>query len=331
MVSVGIIGGTGYTGKELIRLISKHPRFKLDFATSRSKIGEEIIDVHPNLQGLVDLEFISPNKDLDADLVFCAVPHTRGMEYVPELRDKNIKVVDLSADYRIRPSVFEEFYEKEHSDIDRRAVYGLTEYNRNKIKESDFVANPGCFPTGAILSVLPILESDFEISQVLFDSKTGISGAGAQATETTHFSNVEGEVSAYNLISHRHTAEIKRIFEETEGPCFGFTPHIVPLVRGILTTTHVFTNEEFDTKNLYEKYYSSSEFVKVNKDIPKLKSVKGTNYVNLGGFESSGDRLVILSSIDNLVKGASGQAIQNANLMMGFEETLGLKEPGLAP
>ncbi|PTD94391.1 N-acetyl-gamma-glutamyl-phosphate reductase [archaeon SCG-AAA382B04] len=334
MIEVGVVGGTGYTGKELLRLITKHPKFELSFATSRGSEETKISQIHPNLSGFIDDEFISPSSDLDADLVFTAVPHTKGMEYIPKIREKGIKAIDLSADYRLSVEAFEEYYSTKHTDPGREAVYGLTEYNREEIEKADFVANPGCFPTGALLSVLPLLDSDFDLDYFLFDSKTGVSGAGAKPTQTTHYPNVNDEVSAYNLVSHRHNAEIKKILEQHNLPDFGFTPHIIPMVRGIETTAHLITKQKFKIDELFELYssfYNNSSFVRIKKQEPKIKSVRGTNYVDLGGFGIEDSRTVILSTIDNLVKGAAGQAIQNANLMFDLDEELGLKEPGLSP
>lgn len=331
MIDVGVIGGTGYTGKEILRLLVNHPRFEPSFATSRSRVGESIGKVHQSLSGFIDKEFISPDSIPEADLIFTAVPHTKGMEYVPKIRERGIKVVDLSADYRINPELFEEYYGTKHLDPERHAVYGLTEYNRGRVRGSDFVANPGCFPTGALLSVLPLIEADFRFSYLVFDSKTGVSGAGAKATEKTHYPNVDDEVSPYNLVSHRHNSELKKVLEANGVEDFGFTPHIVPMVRGIETTTHVITEQKMDLVELFQEYYNDSPFVRIKNNEPSVKSVRGTNYVDIGGFMFEENRLVLLSTIDNLVKGAAGQAIQNANLMFDLDESLGLKYPGLSP
>lgn len=331
MIEVGVIGGTGYTGKELIRYILGHPEFKLGFATSRSESGRGIGEVHPNFSGLIDLDFISPDPYPKVDLVFLAVPHTKGMEYVPKALDRGMKVVDLSADYRISVDSFEKYYSTSHIDLGREAVYGLTEYNRERICGCDFVANPGCFSTGALLSVLPIITNDVGFEYVLFDSKTGISGAGADASDKTHYPNVSGEVSPYNLVSHRHNAELDKVLGENEVSGFGFTPHIVPMVRGIETTTHILGSERKDYFDLYEDFYSDSSFIRIKEEEPRVKSVRGTNYADIGAFEYEENRMVLASTIDNLGKGAAGQAVQNANLMFDLGESLGLKELGLDP
>jgi len=344
MAEVGVIGGTGYTGSEIIRLISTHPNQELVFATSRSKEGERIADHLPNLETFLgDLKFISPEDSFDVDLVYTAVPHTKAMTYVPDFLDRGIKVVDLSADYRLPAQKFEEVYDTPHIAPRNTAVYGLTELNREKVAEADLVANPGCFPTGALLSVLPFLKNkDFARSTelILFDSKTGISGAGASPSKVTHFPNVNGEVTPYSLSSHRHLAEMKMISsaysKSNKDINIEFTPHIVPIVRGILTTTHMFIDEDSilsksDIFELYKNYYNSSRFVRIKEDVPSIKSVVGSNFSDIGAFEISKNRIIIISTIDNLVKGAAGQAVQNANLMLGFKEEVGLLSGGMYP
>ncbi|OKY78280.1 MAG: Aspartate-semialdehyde dehydrogenase Acd [Candidatus Methanohalarchaeum thermophilum] len=332
MIEAGVVGGSGYTGSELLRIILNHPEFELKFATSRSYSGERIGDILPSLERLTDQSFVSPSKEqLEGDLVFTAVPHTKAMEYVPYLVENCSTVVDLSADYRIPTREFEEVYGAQHSDPGRECIYGLTELNREKIAVSSFVANPGCFPTGACLSVLPLLEED-GVNRILFDSKTGISGAGAKPTESTHFPNVQEEVSPYNVTSHRHLSEMKMVVGGNNRDVY-FTPHIIPSTRGILTTSHLFdvSLDEDEVFKLFKDYYDDDYFVRVKKDVPKLSSVRGSNFVDIGGFEIKEGRLVVVSAIDNLVKGAAGQAIQNANIMNNLDEKLGLDYAGLSP
>ncbi|OUJ18806.1 Aspartate-semialdehyde dehydrogenase Acd [Methanonatronarchaeum thermophilum] len=324
MVSVGIIGGTGYTGSELLRFLVNHPKFDVEFATSRSEEGVEIGEYIPSLRGLVDDEFVSPDSSLDADLVFTAVPHTKAMNYVPSFLERGIKVVDLSADYRLPFGVYEEVYEVEHCDVGRKAVYGLTELHRREIKKADLVANPGCYPTGAIFSAYPIKD---DVDRILFDSKSGISGAGAKPSSASHFPNLDGNLNPYKVTTHRHQAEMKMVL----GGEVHFTPHVIPVVRGIMTTTHVFGCDVDDVKGRYEEFYSGCRFIRVYDDVPKLSSVRGSNYVDIGCFSQEEGRVVIVSAIDNLVKGAAGQAIQNANVMMGLPEDLGLKAIPLSP
>ncbi|WGI17197.1 N-acetyl-gamma-glutamyl-phosphate reductase [Methanonatronarchaeum sp. AMET-Sl] len=328
MVSVGIIGGTGYTGSELLRFLVNHPSFDVVFATSRSKEGVEIGEYIPSLRGLIEGEFVSPDSSLDADLVFTAVPHTKAMDYVPSLMERGMRVVDLSADYRLPFGVYENVYEKEHVDFGREAVYGLTEFNRNKIEKADLVANPGCYPTGAILSCLPVRD---EADKIIFDSKSGISGAGAQPSSASHFPNLDGNINPYKVTKHRHQAEMKMILGSKTTSIY-FTPHVIPAVRGILTTAHIFGCGTLDLEQKYMEYYRDDHFIRVYSDIPKLSSVRGSNYADIGCFaREDGDRIVIVSAIDNLVKGAAGQAIQNANIMMGLAEETGLKTPPLSP
>ncbi|UOY10739.1 N-acetyl-gamma-glutamyl-phosphate reductase [Methanonatronarchaeum sp. AMET6-2] len=328
MVSVGVIGGTGYTGAELLRFLVEHPVFDLSFATSRSEDGNEIGDVLPSLRSLIDKKFVTPESDLEAELVFAAVPHTTAMDYVPSLIDRGMKVVDLSADYRLPFGVYEDVYETSHTDYGRQAVYGLPEQNKKEIKKAGLVANPGCYPTGAILSMLPLKDS---FDRVIFDSKSGISGAGAKPSSASHFPNLNGNINPYKITSHRHAAEMKMMLSDGEAMVH-FTPHVIPVVRGILTTAHVFGVEEEDLLGRYRDFYSDECFIRVIDEVPKLSSVRGSNYVDIGGFSvDETGRTVVVSAIDNLVKGAAGQAIQNANLMMGLDEETGLKKPPLSP
>jgi N-acetyl-gamma-glutamyl-phosphate reductase len=337
MIKVGIIGASGYTGGELLRLLVNHPNVKLELATSRSLAGKPVTSTHRHLEGFLDLKYENPNTENireRCDVVFVAVPHGSAMSYVPELLDGDTKVVDLSADYRLETSVFEKIYETTHCDP-RQAVYGLVELHP-EASEEDLVANPGCFPTGAILAAAPLAAAGL-IDMAVFDSKTGISGAGILPTEASHYPNLAENVTAYKLTTHRHGAEIFQELNRLDRKLLNinFTPHAIPSIRGIFTTAHLFTNEPISTEDLkaiYEGFYRDRPFIRFPSGVPSLTAVRGSNFCDIG-FEADkkNNRVIVLSAIDNLVKGASGQAIQNMNLMFGLDETLGLWLPAAAP
>ena len=337
MIKAGIIGASGYTGGELLRLLVNHPNVKLELATSRSLAGKPVTLTHRHLEGFLDLRYENPNSENireRCDVVFLAVPHGSAMNYVPELLDGDTKVIDLSADYRLETSVFEEVYGIMHRDP-RKAAYGLVELHP-EVAEQDFVASPGCFPTGAILAAAPLAAAGL-IDIALFDSKTGISGAGITPTETSHYPNLAENVTAYKLTTHRHKAEISQELARLDQKLrnINFTPHVIPSIRGIFTTAHLFTKEPLSTdelRSIYEDFYRNKPFIRLPSGIPSLTAVRGSNFCDVG-FESDkeNNRVVVLSAIDNLVKGASGQAIQSMNLMFGLDETLGLWLPAAAP
>ncbi|MDI6639695.1 MAG: N-acetyl-gamma-glutamyl-phosphate reductase [Methanocellales archaeon] len=335
-MKVGIIGGSGYTGGELLRLLANHPNAEIVAVTSRKFKGKSIGVVHPHLSAISDLSFEDlPTSEVAkrSDVVFTAVPHKAAMGYVPDLLAQNVKVVDLSADYRLAPAIYESTYETTHTDRARKATYGLPELHRAEIKRSDLVANPGCFSTGAILAAAPLVKAA-KAERIVFDSKTGISGAGMMPSDVTHYPNVAENVAPYEVTTHRHLPEIKQELALL-GKCkVHFTPHIIPSVRGILTTAHIFVKETLtseDALELYEDMYASEPFMRILETMPSLSAVRGSNFCDIGCFDVEGDRVVVISAIDNMVKGASGQAIQNMNLMFGLGEKSGLWAPGMAP
>ncbi|KAF5433190.1 N-acetyl-gamma-glutamyl-phosphate reductase [Candidatus Methanophagaceae archaeon] len=333
MIRAGIIGGTGYTGIELIRLLVMHPEVDLSVVTSRRYKGEKVSKVYPHLFPFIELEY----EDVDtkeiakrSDVVFVAVPHGTAMDYVPGLMAQGVTVIDLSADYRLKKAEYERVYKRKHKDKEEReAVYGLTELHP-EVAEADLVANPGCYPTGAILAVAPFVKAGL-VSQVVFDSKSGISGAGAEPSETSHFPNLAENIIPYKITEHRHVAEMR----DELGVKVSFTPHVIPSIRGILTTAHVFLAEEKKREELeaiYKRFYAGKKFVRIREGTLSLSSVRGTNFCDIGiSVEANSDRVVVVSAIDNLVKGGSGQAIQNMNVMFGLEEEAGLWFPGLVP
>ncbi|HIH36728.1 MAG TPA: N-acetyl-gamma-glutamyl-phosphate reductase [Methanocellales archaeon] len=335
-MKVGIIGGAGYTGGELLRLLANHPDAEIAAVTSRRFQGKPVSVVHPHLSEVLDLAFedLSTSEVAErSDLVFTAVPHKAAMGYVPDLLAQNVKVVDLSADYRLVPEVYESTYMTTHTDRARRAIYGLPELHRAEIKTSDLVANPGCFSTVAILVAAPLIKAA-KAERIVFDSKTGISGAGMEPSEVTHYPNIAENVVPYRITTHRHLPEIRQELGLL-GKCkISFTPHIIPSVRGILTTAHIFVRETLTSEyisDLYEKMYASEPFIRILKTMPSLSAVRGSNFCDIGCFDVEGDRVVVISTIDNLTKGASGQAVQNMNLMFGLDEKMGLWLPGMAP
>lgn len=336
MIDVAIIGASGYTGGELLRFLKDHKDVDIKAATSRQYEGVKVSKVHPHLRDYeIKFKDIAPGN-IDADLVFTATPHGASMKIVPELMERDIKVIDLSGDYRFDDiSVYEKWYDLKHS-APLGAVYGLPEVYRDKIRESDLVANPGCFPTGAILATIPLVNENLA-GNVIIDSKTGVSGAGIKPTDVTHFPNCSDNVIPYAVTSHRHMPEIQQEVSKWGDVKVSFTPHLVPVIRGIITTLHTFLKEEIDpdeVKAIYETFYEGEPFVRVLDldEMPRLSAVRGSNYCEIGCFQiDPNGRMVIVSAIDNMVKGASGQAIQNMNIMNGFFEKESLDVIGLHP
>lgn len=341
MIKAGIIGGAGYTGLELVRLLLMHPEVEISVVTSRRYKGKKISDVNPHLEPFIELEY----EDVDTkeiadrtDIVFLAVPHGSAMDYVPQLRAREARVIDLSADYRLKKEEYERIYKRQHKDKDkekRKSVYGLTELHP-EVAEADLIANPGCYPTGAILAVAPLVEGNGgggRVKQVVFDSKSGISGAGAEPSDKSHFPNLAENIVPYEVTAHRHVAEMRMELSVK----VSFTPHVIPSIRGILTTAHVFIEEneaitQDEIEETYKRFYEGKRFIRLRKGLPSLSSVRGTNFCDIGfKREEKSDRIVVISAIDNLVKGGSGQAIQNMNLMFGLDEREGLWFPGLVP
>lgn len=341
MVNVGVIGASGYTGGELLRFLSNHSKVEVTTITSRQYEGKEVYKIHPHIR---DSNLIFENRepsDIDADIVFTATPHGASMEIVPDLLDIGIKVIDLSGDYRYDDiNVYEKWYGLKHTgELD--AVFGLPELYRDKIKKADLVANPGCFPTGSILASYPIVNENV-VDRVVIDAKSGVSGTGVNPTSLTHFPVCSDNVVPYKVTTHRHTSEIaQELYKADNKVKVSFTPHLVPVIRGIISTVHIFLKdnlkEDITTSNLeklYQDNYSDEPFVEVltNGEMPHLSAVRGSNFAHIGCFEvDNTGRLVIVSAIDNLVKGASGQAIHNMNIMFGFRENDSLETWGMHP
>ncbi len=328
-MDIAIVGASGFTGADLVRLLLTHSQAEVTAVTSRKEEGKSFTSIHPSLTGFTDLKFTNPDiSGLDADFAFLAVPHTAAMPYAEALRERGIKCVDLSADYRLPKDVYEATYGVKHTAY-FKAPYGLCEIHRDEIKGADFVANPGCFPTGATLAAAPLAKF---ANTIIYDSKSGVTGAGTTPTVTNQFTTVNDNFNAYKWTKHRHLAEMKQeaAFLGSKASCH-FTPHLLPINRGILTTAHILLDEELsqeEVEKLYRERYEKEYFIRLQN--PSTAAVRGSNFCDIK-VECDGKRVVAVSAIDNLVKGASGQAIQNMNIMCGFKENDGLKVAPLNP
>lgn len=340
---IGIIGATGYTGSELVRILTNHPDIEITMITSETRKGELFSDVHPFLQGIANQKLVSIN-DIDKyelDLVFLALPHGVSMDFVKRFKDSSFKIIDLSGDFRLNSKeVYEKWYKLSHIFPEgiEKAVFGCPELYFDKIKDANLIANPGCFPTTAILGLAPLLKANLiEENQIIVDSKTGVTGAGIKAKNVNLYSNVNDNFKAYGLKYHRHTIEIQGILNDVSGKetLIQFTPHLLPVDRGILTTIYVRPKEKIDEiklKELYKTFYAKSPFVRLRKQEPAIKDVRGTNYCDLFvTYDKRTNMIIVISVIDNLIKGAAGQAVQNMNIMFGLDETTGLNLIPLNP
>ncbi|SFS54434.1 N-acetyl-gamma-glutamyl-phosphate reductase [Lutibacter maritimus] len=340
---IGIIGATGYTGSELVRILTNHPDIEITMITSETRKGELFSDVHPFLQGIANQKLVSIN-DIDKyelDLVFLALPHGVSMDFVKRFKDSSFKIIDLSGDFRLNSKeVYEKWYKLSHIFPEgiEKAVFGCPELYFDKIKDANLIANPGCFPTTAILGLAPLLKANLiEENQIIVDSKTGVTGAGIKAKNVNLYSNVNDNFKAYGLKYHRHTVEIQGILDDVSGKetLIQFTPHLLPVDRGILTTIYIRPKEkmnEIKLKELYKTFYAKAPFVRLRKQEPAIKDVRGTNYCDLFvTYDKRTNMVIVISVIDNLIKGAAGQAVQNMNIMFGLDETTGLNLIPLNP
>ena len=340
-LKIAVVGAAGYTGAELFRLLATHRGVKIVGAYGSKSAGKYVSEINPNLLGVVDMKIEEPHYDKigkEVDLVFMATPNGLAMKFVPELLKGGAKVIDLSADYRFDDvKDFESHYVK-HESPDLKRVYGLPELYRAKIKRSNLVANPGCFPTAAILSLAPLIKRKLiDIDHIIIDAKTGTSGAGAALGETTHHPVAGANVLAYSATTHRHAPEINQELSKLAGTKVkvNFTPHLLPIIRGIFSTAHVFLEKDMEKKDLlgiYRDFYAKEPFVRIREELPQINFVVGSNYCDIGlEVDAKTNRVVVVATIDNLIKGASGQAVQNMNIMLGFDETEALRSPGLRP
>lgn len=316
---IGIVGASGYTGNELIRLLENHPHAELAVATSRPNAGKKVREVFPSLSS--DITFTEPDAELNkCDLVFSALPQTKGFDIIGSLIDSGVKVVDLSADFRFdNLKLYEATYGVVHTrpDLLGSAVYGLTEVNRNSIKSAQLLANPGCFVTSALLPLTPVKDM---LDRVIIDSASGVSGAGRKADEAYAFCELMENFKPYGVFTHRHAPEIS---EKLGGLPVTFTPHLLPVKRGILSTIYIHSNKAEEIERVLKSAYANEPFVEYTDTLPELKQVVGTNKCRFA-CRRRDDEVIVFSAIDNLLKGASGQAMQNMNLMLGLDETEGL-------
>ncbi|MEQ1104938.1 N-acetyl-gamma-glutamyl-phosphate reductase [Acinetobacter ursingii] len=349
VVSVGIVGGTGYTGVELLRLLLRHPQVTVRVLTSRTEAGKRVADMFPSLRGHTDLEFSDLNLDLlkQCDVVFFATPHGVAMQHAKELVAAQTKVIDLAADFRLQNlEQFEKWYGLQHScpDILQNSAYGLTELNREKIKKASVIGNPGCYPTTVQLGLAPLLKSEQNLvnpSSIIIDAKSGVSGAGRKASMGMIYSENADNFKAYGVSGHRHHPEIVEALENISGQKgvfdhIVFVPHLVPMIRGMLSTIYLDLTEQganTDIQALYEQFYADEKFVDVMppNSSPETRSVRGANELRIALYKPQPHKLIVLSVQDNLVKGAAGQAVQNMNLMFDFAEDAGLTGIGLLP
>ena len=334
MIRIAILGATGYTALELIKILLRHPHVEITALTSREDT-RPVGSVHQSLAGRLNLslENLAPKEIADrAECVFSCLPHTASASVVPELLACGAKVVDLSADYRLDSAeVFRKWYEVDHPDATRlgKVPYGLPELFRHEIIDADLVANPGCYPTSAILPLTPLIKAGFiESTDIIIDSKSGVSGAGRKPKLGTLYTECNESIAAYGVGTHRHTPEIAQIISTASGKPINliFTPHLTPMDRGILSTIYSKPTKDVDRAELLETlraFYRNEPFVKIVDHLPATKDVSGTNYVHIT-VRKVGSRIVTVSAIDNLVKGASGAAVQNFNLMFGCPETTAL-------
>ena len=340
---VAIIGASGFTGSELARLLSQHPNIEISHITSESHAGKAFSELHPQFSGMIDqkLESAAVIEEAELDVLFLALPHGVSMDFVKKWHHKGSKIIDLSGDFRLSsPEVYQEWYNKEHVFTEgfEKASYGQPELFAEKIKQSNLVANPGCYPTASILSLAPLFaENMIQNHSVVIDAKSGLTGAGVKASETTHFSNVNENFKAYGVGEHRHTIEIEEQFScLSDGEVrVQFTPHLLPVDRGILATSYAktkkLTTQEELTK-LYEDFYQDKPFVRVKTSPPSIKDVRGSHYCDIFPFwDKRTERVIAIAAIDNLLKGAASQAVHNMNLMLGIEETVGLNQIPLRP
>lgn len=340
MIKVAVVGSTGYVGTDLIRLLIKNPDVDLKYITSESYEGEAYSSIYENYRDVFtktctskDLEKISE----EVDLIFMALPHGIVSNEINNSILEKAKVIDISADYRLKDrEVYEKWYNTEHGspELLEEAVYGLCEKNREDIKKARLVANPGCYPTSSILSLMPLVEEDLiEKNSIIIDAKSGVTGAGRGINLGTHFTECNESLKAYSIGAHRHTPEI----EEQLGNIVNFTPHLIPMNRGILTTSYASLKEDLDygdIKKIYEKYYKDEYFVRLTKEgvFPETKWVKGSNFCDIGfKVDKRTNRIIVVGAIDNMIKGAAGQAVQNMNIMFGLKENTGLEDVAIFP
>jgi len=331
-INVGVIGASGYTGLELVKILINHPNFNLSYVAN-SEGGVLLSELHPSLAGVYECKVLKANIDemaQECELIFLALPHKTAMAYVKPLIAKGVKVVDLSADYRLPQDIYEEFYTP-HTDPENleHVVYGLPEMYREDLKSAKLVANPGCFPTSALLGLLPFKDKRVPNTPIIIDAKTGVSGAGKKLSEVTHFVNVNDNLFAYNPLMHRHAPEIAQKFE-VDFDEVTFVPHLIPLTRGMISSIYIQVDADLDASSVLKEFYKDEPFVRISENPVDMKNVAGTNFCDLY-VKQKGNILFISSAIDNLMRGASSQAVVNANIMMDICQKTGIPTIAYVP
>jgi N-acetyl-gamma-glutamyl-phosphate reductase len=343
MIKVSVLGATGYAGIELVRLLHNHPQVELVHLVSHSFAGQPLSDIYPNFKGKLEKICAEMNIEQaasDSDILFTALPHGTSEQIIPALYEKGKKVIDLSGDFRYNSvEMYEKWYGVKHSrpDLLQKSVYGLPELYREKVKTASLVGNPGCYTTCSILALAPLAANGcIDMDTIIIDSKSGASGAGRNPSLDLHFCEVHENMKAYKVASHRHTSEIEQELGLLAGRdiVLSFTPHLLPIKRGILSTAYASLSGHYtfdDIYDIYQEFYSDEPFIVIydNGSLPEIKNVNGSNSCHIGFvIDQRLNRIIVISVLDNLIKGAGGQAIQNMNLMFGMEETLGLTQPG---
>ncbi len=346
MIKIAIAGATGYTGSELLRILYHHPEASVIRITSEGRAGSHITEIFPEFRDLYDLTLEPFRGDTflkDVDLVFLALPHGESMKIVPRIVNDSIRIIDLSADFRLHQGdLYLQWYHREHTNPDCLDdwIYGLPELHREKIREARYIANPGCYPTGALLGISPLIQKGMvNLQEMIFDAKSGVTGSGKSPKAHLHFPEANEALMAYRIGEHQHTPEIEQEIAQQAGEkvTINFTPHLIPMNRGVYNTIYAPLVQQVSTKDLlgiYQTFYGAEPFVRVLPagSVPNTKQVRGTNYCDIGlKVDPRTGRVIVTSAIDNLIKGAAGQAVQNMNLMMGFNETVGLQFPALTP
>ena len=336
MIKVAIIGGSGYVGSELLRILLFHPEVKIVSVTSESHAGKKVSEIHQNLYKVTDLVFEKEDvKEIlkHVDILFFALPAGESMNKIEKIDLTKTKVIDLGGDFRLKDvTQYEKFYGLKHTlpNLLSKFIYGLPEIYKSEIKTASLIASPGCFSTGAILALYPLVKNGLLEGHVIIDSKTGSSGSGVKPSETTHHPERAHDFKAYSIFTHKHNPEISQVLTGLDEIIF--TPHSAPMVRGIFTTAYGFLKEASSTeeaKNLYEKIYADAPFVRIVKQ-SRSSIVVGTNYCDIA-IHVQDKRIIVTSAIDNLVKGVAGQAVQSMNIMFGFKEVTALQFPGMHP
>ena len=342
MIKASILGATGYAGVELVRLLTGHKDIQIMHLVSQTYVGKKLAQVYPNFTNVLDIELEGLDVDTiakDSDVVFTALPHGASKEIIPQLIEKGLKVIDFSGDYRYKDkAVYEKWYGEPHSspELLEKSVYGLCELHRDEIAKTNLVGNPGCYTTCSILALAPLLKKQLiDVKNIIIDAKSGVTGAGRAVSLDLHFCECTENMKAYKIATHRHTSEIEQELSLVAGTeiILSFTPHLIPIKRGILATCYANLNGSYTAKeiiDMFKKYYKDEYFVRIYDEgsLPETNHVAGSNFVDIGiAVDERLNRVVVVSCLDNIIKGAAGQAVQNLNIMFGLPENTGIDMP----